>query len=442
LDVSPGLLRVEVTQTFQVFLPDQNILYAQSQPVFFSVPTEIRYSQPAPSDSSAKPVLDVALTMTRRALREGDSYTAVSAISVADEDSLRQASTEYSTWIAQNYLQLPDNLPERVRALAKSITSKDTNPYDKATSIEQYLRKKIKYNDQVTEPPLGRDRVDYTLFERPEGYCNYYASAMAVLARSVGVPARVASGYSLGDYTDGTFHVIEANAHSWVEVFFPAYGWIEFEPTSSKPEIERPKKPENTPDDPNQLPDELKPPRDRSRNKDLPDPEDFGSGVGAAFRNPFWNDPRNLALLSGGIAALFLLGAFGLAQWQRSRRVARLAPAARFYTRLVDRAGWLGVTGQEYATPFERARRIGEALPSVRDEVDQATVLYVRERFGARELTEGERESIATAWTRVRVELWRGIGKRIMLRIITPPREFARNVARAIERWGNTNVRS
>jgi hypothetical protein len=100
------------------------------------------------------------------------------------------------------------------------------------------------------------------------------------------------------------------------------------------------------------------------------------------------------------------------------------------------------LTGQEYATPFERGRRIGEALPSVRDEVDQATLLYVRERFGARELTESERESIATAWTRVRVELWRGIGKRILLRIITPPREFARNVARAIERWGNTNVRS
>ena len=83
--------------------------------------------------------------------------------------------------------------------------------------------------------------MDYVLFERPEGYCNYYASAMAVLARSVGIPARVASGYAVGSPSDdGLYHINEANAHSWPEIYLGELGWVEFEPTSARPEIVRP----------------------------------------------------------------------------------------------------------------------------------------------------------------------------------------------------------
>lgn len=84
-------------------------------------------------------------------------------------------------------------------------------------------------------PPPDRDAVDWFLSNSREGYCDYFASAMAVMARSLGIPSRVVSGYSTGtlDPACGTYEVRQENAHSWPELFFPAYGWVRFEPTPS-----------------------------------------------------------------------------------------------------------------------------------------------------------------------------------------------------------------
>ena len=97
---------------------------------------------------------------------------------------------------------------------------------------------------------------------------------------------------------------------------------------------------------------------------------------------------------------------------------------------------WLGIAEQEHATPFERARTIGDTLPNSRGEVEYATALYVREKFGAQPLDETEQTALANAWGKVRVEWRREFVTRIILRIITPPREFVQNVRRAIEHWG------
>lgn len=425
--------RIPITQTVQVFISDQNILYAQSQPLIFRVPTELRYGQPPLSDPSA-PMLDIAVARSRRPLRQGDVYTVISAVSIADEESLRQTSASYSPWIASTYLQLNDTLPERVRQLAEQITDKYQNPYDKAAAIERYLRAKISYNDNVSEPPQGRDGVDYTLFERPEGYCNYYASAMVVLARAVGIPARIVSGYSMGESQNGVFHVVEANAHSWVEVYFPRYGWIEFEPTSSKPEIERPKK-QQSPDDSENL-DEAQASRNRRTNKDIEDLRDIGTAGSFIFASSAWRDPRVLALVALGGLALLLLSAVGGWMWIESRRTGALAPAARLYETLLQYALWLGIRGRQGDTPFERAQKIGEALPSVRNQVDQAAELYVRERFAARALDQGERESLASLWTQVRDVWWRQVFLHWAARLIAPLRRLWHRIRRAVERWG------
>ncbi len=434
LDESQDWMRVEVTQTFKIYLPDQNILYAMSFPVLFNQATEVRYGQ-SPSAGADSP-LDVALVRLRRPLREGDTYTVVSAISVADEDSLRGAPAQYPPWIEESYLQLPDGLPDRVHALAKTITAGESNPYDEATAIEHYLRTHIKYNDGVNPPPAGRDGVDYTLFDRPEGYCNYYASAMVVLARAVGIPARVASGYSLGEYGDGAYHVVEANAHSWVEVYFPSYGWIEFEPTASKPEIERPKKPATSADRPDQLPDDSRAPRrnNRDRNRELED-VDLGGGF-SPFGFSIWTQPGALAFGGMGLLVLFAASALVVVQYRRVRRIGNLAPAARFYEELLTRMHWLGIPEQKHATPFERARVIGNALPQAREQVDRAAALYVREQFGAHALDEDERRELSAAWGRVRVEWWRALVLRFYEGITTRPRRFFQGVYRAIERWG------
>jgi hypothetical protein len=133
-------------------------------------------------------------------------------------------------------LQLPDSVPARVRDLAARITFGARSPYDKAVRLQDYLRQTYPYRLDVPLPPRGRDVVDYFLFDAPGGFCSYYASAMAVMLRMQGVPARVATGFAAGDYDglDRRYRVTVDAAHAWVEVYFPAYGWIEFEPTASR----------------------------------------------------------------------------------------------------------------------------------------------------------------------------------------------------------------
>ena len=124
--------------------------------------------------------------------------------------------------------------------LAREIVAAKPNPYDKAKAIENYLRT-YPYDLEVSAPPEDQDVADYFLFDLKRGYCDYYATAMVVLARSSGIPARFVSGYSPGSYDapNARYVVRELNAHSWAEIYFPEIGWVEFEPTASEPEIER-----------------------------------------------------------------------------------------------------------------------------------------------------------------------------------------------------------
>jgi len=134
----------------------------------------------------------------------------------------------------KRYLQYPDNLPERVKELALSITKDKKTDYDKVKAIEQYLRNTYKYNLDVPETPSGRDFVDYFLFDLKQGYCTYFATSMVIMLRTIGIPARYVVGFKMppppifGDNYD-----IEASyAHAWVEVHFQNSGWVIFEPTA------------------------------------------------------------------------------------------------------------------------------------------------------------------------------------------------------------------
>lgn len=167
-------------------------------------------------------------------------YQVVSWLAVADSQALRQAAEAYPLEIAERFLQLPDSLPARVRQLAESLTQEYSTGYDKALAIESYLRR-YEYNLELPEPPRDRDLSDYFLFELQEGYCDYYATAMVVLARAAGIPARLVTGYANGafDPQRNLYRVVEADAHSWPELFFPGFGWIEFEPTAGLSPIQR-----------------------------------------------------------------------------------------------------------------------------------------------------------------------------------------------------------
>jgi hypothetical protein len=125
-------------------------------------------------------------------------------------------------------------------ALARDLTATEPTPYDRALAIESYLRE-FPYNLDVPTPGTTNDIADYFLFELQEGYCDYYATSMVVLARASGLPARMVIGYINGSYdpVNARYIVTEADAHAWPEIYFPGYGWVEFEPTGGRPPIRR-----------------------------------------------------------------------------------------------------------------------------------------------------------------------------------------------------------
>jgi transglutaminase-like putative cysteine protease len=162
-------------------------------------------------------------------------YEATSDIAQPGASELRIAGYNYPPEILLDYLQLPA-VDRRVVSLAREITASADNNYDKAAAIELYLRTKFGYTLQLPRS-VPRDPIANFLFERKQGHCEYFASSMAIMLRTLGIPSRVVNGFRTGEFNDITsqYLVRASNAHSWVEAYFPGYGWISFDPTPAAP---------------------------------------------------------------------------------------------------------------------------------------------------------------------------------------------------------------
>jgi transglutaminase-like putative cysteine protease len=166
-------------------------------------------------------------------LHSGVAYTVYSYRQAFEPDELRAAGTDYPAEVADVYLQLPDTVTEHTRELARELAGDALTPYDQVVGLRDYLKETYLYNRFPPPQARNTDAVDQFLFVDREGVCEHYASAMIVMLRSLGVPARLAAGYGSGDYNTVTgFYEVRANdAHAWVEVYFPDYGWVPFDPT-------------------------------------------------------------------------------------------------------------------------------------------------------------------------------------------------------------------
>ena len=132
------------------------------------------------------------------------------------------------------YTQLPENLPERVKTLTEELTKSYDSRYDKLKAIESYL-KSYKYTKTPGDAPKDQDFVDYFLFDKKEGYCTYFATSMAVMARTIGIPTRYVEGFLANEQDNGNrgeFIVRADKAHAWVEAYFDGIGWVNFEPSA------------------------------------------------------------------------------------------------------------------------------------------------------------------------------------------------------------------
>lgn len=158
-------------------------------------------------------------------------YEADSDISKPAPTSLRETGGDYPREITRTYLRLPP-MDVRVRQLAEQVTDQEKTEFDKAAALERYLRANYRYTLNLPKTAPA-DPVGDFLFERKQGHCEYFASAMAVMLRSVGIPARVVNGFRTDEFNDltGNYVVRAKDAHAWVETFFPGYGWQTFDPT-------------------------------------------------------------------------------------------------------------------------------------------------------------------------------------------------------------------
>ncbi len=210
----------EVVSTFFVERRLPNIMFAPYIPrdVFF--PTRVLK------------VDSMMTVLTPLQLDDGLIYTTVSEVSNAGPEMLRRAHGLYPPGLRERFLQLPGMSP-RVAELTSRVTAGLADDYDKAEAIASYLRSNYPYDLGVRKQGDGENAVEFFLFEARRGFCEHFASAMAVMCRTAGVPARVAVGYDTGEFNalTGYYEVSGRDAHAWVEVYFPVFGWVQFDPT-------------------------------------------------------------------------------------------------------------------------------------------------------------------------------------------------------------------
>ena len=164
------------------------------------------------------------------------TYTVYSDRSTPAESALRADKMPYTTDV-QNYRDLPDVYDRRIADLAKQITEKIGNRYDKARAVEEHLRNNFGYT--LEQKAGGEEPLADFLFNVREGHCEYFATAMAVMLRTQGIATRVVNGFHGGEYNDtaDVLVVRQRNAHAWVEVYFPGEdAWITFDPTPASGE--------------------------------------------------------------------------------------------------------------------------------------------------------------------------------------------------------------
>ena len=248
------------TSTFSIttLFPIQNI-QTPTQPVWVSRPANAHYA--VNSDGS----IDLGYFKADPVLMAGDTYRVEASLATASQQQLREAGTDYPSWVTARYLQLPDTITPRTIELAETIAADLDNPYDISQAVTDFLRTSLQYSDTIPAPPAEQEPIDWVLFDHKQAFCNYYASAQIVMLRSLGIPARLAVGYAEGERSTrggiedvptlgpdagnipqgiqvegDLFTVRHKDAHAWPEVFFPGIGWVEFEPTVSQQPIVRP----------------------------------------------------------------------------------------------------------------------------------------------------------------------------------------------------------
>jgi transglutaminase-like putative cysteine protease len=371
--------------------------------------------QPVQTDANAAAAvgadqLDVQSLKPLDHLGNGAQYSVTGSANVASLDQLRAAGTDYPAWVRDEYLSLPRTLPRRVRSKARDVTASADTPYDKAAALEQYVRT-FPVDYDVPGAPPGQDNVDYFLFDAQRGYFDYHASAMTVMLRSVGIPARIATGYAIDPAarqgTSDTFNLTQRDAFAWPEAYFPGIGWVEFSPTPSEPLI--PRTGALGTDAQDALGGDGNSRGDRSA-PDLgitsggpavvPTPAAVVPGSGSDSR--FWW----IALIALGAVAAAGTVAAAAARVAWGWGLGGLPLSSQLWEKTLRLAALGKQRVREDETPREFAARLARDVPGA-GAVAYVATAYERDRFGHKPLSDDETERLESAWCSLRSALLR-----------------------------------
>ena len=351
--------------------------------------------------------------------------------SIATAEQLQTAGVNYPDWV-EPYRSFQDpgyrspDVMLKIRNLAEQIVTNAgaKNPYDMAAAIETYLRDPNNYKYTLTPPqaPAGRDRIDYFLFDSKQGYCEYFATAMGDMLRSLGIPTRLVNGYGPGSYsTELNGYVVRSeDAHTWVESYFPGFGWITFEPTPQDggyATVARGTSGVNVcardehctiPTGPGGV---IPTPTGNPGGAGLQDPGNVPGGRGSAFgfRVP---DAGTLTTIVGILLAVVLLVFAAIARYLRPRSVMGV------WRRTLVLARLAGAERRQAETPYETTRRLTNYFPEARDQLRSLSQGFVVAAYAPDELAKSARASVLETWAALRPILLRRILQRVRPRDI------------------------
>lgn len=366
-----------------------NYIFAPSEPASFSVPTTV-YGAPVATAWSQQD-----------ALSAGEQYQATSFISSAspfdlsqmplpqDNPAIWRTDSSYNA-LQTYYLQVPSDLSSNVLNTARAWTQGATNTYQVLSMLEAHLSNAQQFTYSLNNPPIpnNTDAVDWLLQTR-QGYCTYYATAMTVMARLLGIPTRVASGFARGtrDTKRNVWVVSGSDAHSWVQAYFPGYGWINFDPTPgyslhnstttpptapSPVATQHPTKP---------VPTATVARKNGGAHQTLPANSSTGhtaSSQGTVLESALLVSGSLLFLLCSILILLFVL----LRRWWYNLYAGSPRVASMFW-RLCHIAGLVGVPPRAAQTPYEYSRQLCQYIPHEAMPIQRLTELFVRDRWAA-----------------------------------------------------------
>lgn len=409
----------EVTTTVKILQPPEgtkHYLFGPAQPVKFTVPTVVYNDGAAVAWTQATP------------LSQGESYQVVSSIPTSDTTILTALPLPHNdtqgVWRSglQNsaiYLQVPSNLSSNVEATARNWTQGATDAYGALKMLESRLSDTHTFTYSVNNPPIpdGTNVVDWLLQKR-SGYCTYYASAMAVMGRLLGIPTRMVNGFSQGNYDPvrKVWVVTGSDAHSWVQAYFPTIGWVSFDPT---PGFSTGAQPDST-----QTPSATAQATPTTAATQ-PTPATGATPAaqataGAAKKSgttgsedtiPGWLQGLLLSAVLLLLVGSLLLLLSGLAvRWWRGLYADSPLVTAMFW-RLCLLASWLGFAPKKWQTPHEYGYMLSRHLPQQAQPLRRLTDLFVRERWGAPHQAPRREEQLEVEgfWPNLRTSLVRAL---------------------------------